>query len=207
MDADSLIGGSGRRRGFGRAAAVLPLILSAMLVIAGGCGDSGRGAETDPEKGSDAEILNEALGRELALLDAYTRGRSFLRWPQRAVGRQLRAQQQEYIDAVTKAIRGLGGDTEAEPEKLDLADVMDQAGLLALLYELESSALAFYIDAAPRLYTSAPRTLDASLAAGHAQHLVVLRQGLGMDGAASVPEGFDGGDVPLPDRDDPSGGG
>lgn len=205
MDADSLIGGSGRRRGFGRAAAVLALVLAAALLI--GCGDSGRGAETDPEKGSDAEILNESLARELTLLDAFTRGRPLLRGPQRAVGRALRAHEQEYIDAITKAIRGLGGDTEAEPEELDLTDVKDQADLLALLYELESSALAFYIDAAPRLYTSAPRTLDASLAAGHAQHLVVLRQSLGMDGAASIPEGFDGGEVPLPEGNDSSGGG
>jgi Ferritin-like domain len=207
VDGDSSIGGSGRRRGFGRAAAVLALILAATLVIASGCGNSGRGAETDPEKGSDAEILNEALARELTLFDAYTRGRPLLRGPQRAVGRFLRAHEQEYVDAVTKALRGLGGDAEAGPEELDLGEVEDEAGLLALLYELESAALAFYIDAAPRLYTSAPRTLDASLAAGHAQHLVVLRQGLGVDRAASVPEGFDGGEVPLPGGDDPSGGG
>jgi hypothetical protein len=207
VDADSLIGGSGRRRGFGRVAAVLALFLTATLVVAGGCGDSGRGAETDPEKGSDAEILNESLARELTLLDVYTRGRSFLRGPQRAVGRQLRAHEQEYVDALTKAIRGLGGDTEAESEALDLSEIDDQASLLALLYELESEALAFYVDAAPRVYTSAPRTLDASLAAGHAQHLVVLRQGLGVGAAGSVPEGFDGGEVPLPAAGDPSGGG
>lgn len=207
MDGDSSIGGSGRRRGFGRAAAVLALVLTATLALAGGCGDSGRGAETDPEKGADAEILNEGLARELTMLDAYTHGRALLRGRQRALGRQLRAHEQEYIDALTKAIRGLGGDTDAEPEELDLTKVDEEAGLLARLYELESAALAFYVDAAPRLYTSAPRTLDASLAAGHAQHLVVLRQGLGVDAAGSVPEGFDGGEVPLPDAGDPSGGG
>lgn len=207
MDGDSSIGGSGRRRGFGRAAAVLAAILTVVLVFTGGCGDSGRGAETDPEKGSDAEILNEALAYELTLFDAYTRGRPLLRGAQRGVGRQLRAQEQEYVDAVTKAIRGLGGDTEATPEELNLTEIEDEAGLLALLYELESSALAFYIDAAPRFYTSAPRTLDASLAAGHAQHLVVLRQGLGLGAVDSVPEGFDGGEVPLPAGDNPTGGG
>lgn len=206
MDGDSSIGGSGRRRGFGRAAAVLALVLAATLVVASGCGDSGRGAETDPEKGSDAEILNEALARELTLLDAYTRGRPFLR-TQREVGRQMRAHEHEYVDALTRAIRGLGGDTEAEPEELDFTKVKDEAGLPALIYELESAALAFYIEAAPRLYTSAPRTLDASLAAGHAQHLVVLRQGFGLGAAELAPEGFDGGEVPLPGDDNPSGGG
>jgi hypothetical protein len=204
---DSSVGGYGRRRGFGRAAAVLALTLTAVLIAASGCGDSGRGAETDPEKGSDAEILNEALARELTIVDAYTRGLTLLHGPQRAVGRQLRAQEQEYADALTRAIRGLGGDTEAEPEELDLAGVKDRASFLALAYELESAALAFYVDAAPRLYTAAPRTLDASLAAGHAQHLVVLRQGLGVSRAASVPEAFDGGEVPLPGGGGPDGGG
>jgi hypothetical protein len=194
-----------RRRGFGRAAASLALAL--LLFAASGCGDSGHGAETDPEKGSDAAILNDALARELTIFDAYTRGRAVLRGARRATGRQLRAHEQEYVDALTKAIRGLGGDTEAEPEELDLSRVKDQAAFLDLAYELESAALALYLDAAPRLYTSAPRTLDAALAAGHAQHLVVLRQGLGATPAAAVPEAFDGGEVPPPDNGGPGGGG
>ncbi len=201
MGPDSSAGDYGGRRGFGRAAAVFALLLTTFLAVAGGCGDSGHGAETDPEKGSDAAILNEALGRELTILDAYTHGLPLLRGAERAVGRNLRAQGQEYADALTKAIRGLGGDTAAEAEELDLAPVKDQAAFLALAYELESAALAFYVEVAPRLYTSAPRTLDTSLAAGHAQHLVVLRQGLGASAAASVPEGFDGGEVPAPNGD------
>jgi rubrerythrin len=202
---DSSAGGCGRRRGFGRAAAAFALALAA-IVVACGCGNSGHGAETDPEKGSDAEILNEALARELTMIDAYTRGRVLVRGPQRAVGRQLRASEQEYADALTKGIRGLGGDTEAEPEALDLTRVKGQTAFLSLAYELESAALASYIEAASRLYTAAPRTLAASLAAGHAQHLVVLRQGLGASRAASVPEAFDGGEIPPPGGG-PDGGG
>ncbi|MGC1853163.1 MAG: ferritin-like domain-containing protein, partial [Solirubrobacterales bacterium] len=176
-------------------------------ILACGCGDSGRGAETDPEKGSDAEILNAALGRELTMLDAYTRAQQVvLRADRRAVWRQLRAHTQEYANALTKAIRGLGGDTEAEPEELDLTRLKDRAAFLVRAYELESAALAAYVEAAPRLYTSAPRTLATSLAAGHAQHLVVLRQDLGASRAASVPEAFDGGEVPPPGGG-PEGGG
>jgi Ferritin-like domain len=199
---DSSAGGCGRRCGFGRAAY---LLLAAVLFAASGCGDSGHGAETDPEKGADAEILNEALARELTLLDTYTRGQQQLPAPERAVGRQLRAAEGEYVDALTKAIRGLGGDTEAEAEELDLGQAKGRAPFLELVYELESAALASYIEAAPRLYTAAPRTLDASLAAGHAQHLVVLRQALGATRAASLPEAFDGGEVPPPDGSDPDG--
>jgi Ferritin-like domain len=178
-----------------------------VIVSAVGCGKGGHGAETDPEKGSDVEALNAALVRELTTLDAYTRGRPLLEPPMRAVGRQLRAQEQEYVDALTKAIRGLGGDTEAEPEEVDFSGVEDQADFLTLAYELESASLAFYGEAAPRLFTGAPRTLDVSLAAGHAQHLVLLRQGLGVSPAASVPEAFGGGEVPPPGSADPKRGG
>lgn len=176
-----------------------------LLTVATGCGGSGRGAETDPEKGSDAAILNEALARELTLLEAYTAGNPLLRGSRRALGRQLRAQQQEYANALTKAIRGLGGDTEAAAEELDAGRLRDARDYLALAYELESAALAFYLEQAPRLYTSAPRTLDAALAAGHGQHLVVLRAALGAAPAASIPEAFDDGEVPPPAGDDPGG--
>jgi len=204
---DSSAGGYGRRRGFGRAASFLALALAAVALVAAGCGDSGHGAEIDPEKGSDAAILNEGLSRELTALDAYTHGNGLLRGPERVLGRQLRAQEQEYVDALTKAIRGLGGDVEAAAEELDFTQVKDQGAFLALAYELESAGLAFYEAVAPRLNTSAPRTLDTALAAGHAQHLVVLRQALGAGRAASVPEGFDGGEVPLPGGSGPDGGG
>jgi hypothetical protein len=207
VGADSSAGGFGGRRGFGRAAPHQALALVATLVAAGGCGKGGHGAETDPEKGSDAAILNGALARELTLLGAYTHGGDLLRGPQRAVGRRLRGQEQEYVDALTKGIRGLGGEAEAEAEELDLGGAKGRAGVLGLLYELESVALAAYVEAAPRLNTSAPRTLDVSLAAGHAQHLVALRQALGAGGVAAVPEAFDGGEVPPPPGDGPGGGG
>ncbi len=204
MGLDSSAGGYGRRRGFGRAAAVLALALAAILLL-GGCGKGGHGAETDPEKGSDAEFLNEALAREQAMADAYAAGRPLLRAPQRALGRVLLAQEQEYADALTKAIRGLGGEIEAEPEAPDLTGAKDQAGFLAIAYELESAALASYMGAAARLYESAPRTLDASLGAAHAQHLVLLRQALGASLSASIPEAFDGGEVPPPGGGSPGG--
>jgi hypothetical protein len=176
---ESSAGGRGGRRGFGRAAAALALLLAAFIVVAPGCGDSGHGAETDPEKGSDAAILNAALARELTLRDVYTEGRRLLSGREREVGRLLRAQQGEYVDALNKAIRGLGGDTEAEAEALPPDGLESEAALLALAGELEEGALDFYVDEAAHLYTPAPRTLDAWLAAGHGGHLAMLPAGRG----------------------------
>jgi ferritin-like protein len=177
VGADPIADGFGRRRGFVPPAAMFGLLLTAVSLAA--CGDRGHGAETDPEKGSDAEILNRALGCELTLLGLYTEGERLLRPAQRPLGRGLRAEQQEYVDAIVKAIRGLGGDSEAEAEEVDLGEVKGAGAFLALAAEAEEAAVEFYVDEAPHLYTPAPRTLDAWLAAGHGGHLGMLPGGEG----------------------------
>lgn len=185
---------SRRRRGIRRAVAVLAAV--ALATLATGCGDDGDPSES--EKAADVEILNAALAQELTAAGAYARGLPLLRGPFAAVGREFRAQAQEHVNAIVKAIRGLGGETEAEAGELDYSGVESQADFLTLVYGLENAALAAYLEAAPRLVTEAPRTLAASLAAGHAQHLVVLRQGLGATPAASASEAFEPGDLPPP---------
>jgi hypothetical protein len=175
------------------------VVLAALLAVAAvGCGKSGHGAETDPEKGSDAALLNQALVREMTLRTVYDRGLPLLPGRLQAVGQRLRAQEAEYADALTRAIRGVGGEIEAGAEAIAPSAVGSRAAFLDLAYELESAALAAYVDASPHLYTAAPRALDASLAAAHAQHLVVLRQALGASLSDSIPRAFDGGQVPPP---------
>lgn len=174
------------------------MLLAAALLAATGCGPSGEGAKTDPEKGSDAEHLNVALGQELELLDAYTQAMPVLKGQRRAVARRFRAHQQEYVDAITKALRGLGGEVEAAPAAVELAIDEARTDLLARLYRLEGGVLSYQLDAVPGLYTAAPRTLAASLAAGHAAHRVVLRRLLGLPTTELTPEAFDSGEEPLP---------
>jgi hypothetical protein len=184
--------------------AVLALLLIA--VLAAGCGKPGHGAETDSEKGSDAEILNTLLARELTAVDVYTQGMPSIRPGFAAAARRLRAQEQEYVSGISKAIRGLGGRATASASEIEPGELHNQRDVLTLAYELESAALAADIEASPRLFSEAPRTLAASLAAGHAQHLVILRQGLGVAPADAFPEAFDGGDVPPPGGAPPQGG-
>jgi Ferritin-like domain len=186
--------GRARRRGIRRAV----LLLSVVAAVASGCGPSGEGAKDNPEKGSDAALLNAALGDELALLDAYTGATPMLSGRHRAVARGFRAHQQEYVDAITKALRGLGGEVEAEPDEVELEAGLSDADLLAALYRREGEVLAASLDAVPLLYTSAPRTLAGSLAAGHAAHRVVLRRALGVATPDLAPEAFDSGEEPLP---------
>ncbi|MGB7587085.1 MAG: ferritin-like domain-containing protein [Solirubrobacterales bacterium] len=185
---------SGSCRGIFSAAA----LLSCVALLIAGCGARGHGAETDSDKASDAAILNGALARELTTGDLYGRAMPVLHGRLHAAGREFHAQEAEYVDAITKAIRGLGGEISAEREAVDLSHVRGEAQFLALLYEREGEALASYLGAAPHLFTTAPRALVTALAAGHAEHLVILRQALGAGLAASVPEAFDSGEIPPP---------
>jgi hypothetical protein len=170
-------GGCGGRRDARRAAALLALLLAALCLA--GCGGSGHGAETDPEKGSDAALLNAGLSRELTLLAVYTRGLALVDGPRHRLARRLRADEQEFVDALTKALRGLGGDTEAAVETRDPGRVVNRADLFALARGLEREAVDFYTGEAAHFNTAAPRTLDAWLAAGHGQHLGMLPGGGG----------------------------
>ena len=170
-----------------------------MTAALAGCGSGGGGdSTTSDEKAADAELLNEAIGQELTTVDAYDYGLPLLRADLNLVGRQLRAQAYEAVDALTKTMRGLGAKVEAEAAELDLTEVKTEADFLRAAYEMEMAALAFYTDAAVQLETSAPRRLAASLAASKAQHLVALRQSLGADLVDSFPEAFDSDQVPPP---------
>jgi hypothetical protein len=169
-----------------------------MAILASGCGRSANVDATDGEKAADVEILNVALGQELTTIEAYQRSLPLLRGKALVVGRQLRGQDQAHVDALTKAIRGLGGETDTEAGELEEPGPRDQSEALTLAYEEENAALAETLDAASHLQTSAPRALAPVLAASHAQHLVLLRQALGSGQAASVPGPYDSGEIPPP---------
>lgn len=185
---------SSQRRGLGRAAAFLIVL----AIGVSGCGHSGHGAATDSDKAADVEVLNTVLSQELTTVAAYEQALPRLRGGALAVAGQLRGQNQAHLDAITKAIRGVGGETEAEAGELETPGPKDREEALLLAYEEEKAALGEALDAVPHLNTPAPRTLAASLAASHAQHLIALRQLLGANLAASVPDAFETGDVPAP---------
>jgi hypothetical protein len=185
---------SSQRRGFGRVA----VFLVALAIVVAGCGKSGQGAATDSEKAADVEVLNGLLSRELTAVDAYGRVLALLRGPALAVAGQLSGQDQVHVDAITKAIRGVGGETDAEAAEFESPGPKSRGEALLLAYEEENASLGEALGAAPHLQTSAPRTLATALAASHAQHLVALRQLLGDSLSTSIPGAFEPGDVPPP---------
>lgn len=185
---------SRRRRGFGRAV----ILLGVLALLLAGCGRKGQGAATDSEKASDVEHLNTFLARELTALEAYGLALPLLRGQALVVGRQFRGQDQAHLDAITKAIRGVGGETDAEASDLEEARPKSAREALLLLYEEENAGLRQALDAVPHMLTPAPSTLAAALAGSHAQHVAVLRQLLGDGIAGSVPRPFENGEQPPP---------
>lgn len=197
------------RRGF--------FIAFVMLIVAvgplSGCGGGGDDTtnstgggeattETAPavsdEAASDIEVMNVALSQELTLVQVYRHSLRLLRGEDRAIARQFLAQEEEHINAITKTLRGLRGETEGEVEEVDYSDVRSAEDALLQLYEITNLQLMHYVDDVAHLETIAPRALVTTMAANEAQHLTILRQLLGTDRAGSVPEAFDDGEVPPP---------
>jgi rubrerythrin len=198
--------GNPRRRHAHRALAAL-LVVAALTAVAllAGCGDDGSdsggggGGDVAAEKAADAEILNVAISQELTLVEAFDLGLPLLRRAEaRELFRQFVAQEREHIDGFTKAMRGLGGEVDAEPEEIDLSEVKSERDYLLFAYDLIGLQLTHFLDDVTHLQTRAPQSFAAAIAASQAQHLVVLRQLLGAGLAESVPEAFDTGEVPPP---------
>jgi rubrerythrin len=186
----------------GRAAprALLPLAAAVAMALAfTACGGSGGTTTTAvPDKAGDAEILNTVLARELAAVRAYERTLPLLRGPALATAREFRAQEQEHVDAIVKALRGLGEPAAPVEEEIESEDLKTQADALEFLYEVESVSVAAGLRAISHLTSPWPRSLLGSIAANQAQHLVWLRRSLGADPAESIPEAFEDGTTPAP---------
>jgi rubrerythrin len=184
-----------------RALLVLATAALASLVLAS-CGGSSSGTTTGvPDKAADAEILDNVLAREQAAVRAYERVLPLLHGPVLASAREFRAHEQEHVDAVVKALRGLGEPARPEEEEIESEGLKRQADALGFLYEVESVSVAYDLRAISHLTAPWPRSLLGSVAANQAQHLVVLRRALGADLAESIPGAFEDGTSPPPSKE------
>jgi hypothetical protein len=189
------------RGGAARRVPLLALAISVALLAGCGGGDSGTAPAVD--KSADAEILNNVLTRELAAVRAYGRTLPLLHGRALASAREFRAQEQEHVDAVVKALRGLGEAAAPAEEEIESEDLKTQADALEFLYEVESVSIANDLRAISHLTAAWPRVLLGSIAANQAQHQVVLRQALEADIAESIPHAFEDGTEPLPSKEAP----
>jgi hypothetical protein len=175
-------------------AAACTLAAAALAACGGGAGTT----TAVPDKAADAETLNNVLGREMAAVRAYQRTLPLLHGPALAGAREFRASEQEHVDAIVKALRGLGEKATPADEEIESEGLKSAADALAFLYEVESVSVANDLRAISHLTAPWPRSLLGSIAANQAQHLVALRRALGATPAESIPEAFEDGTAPAP---------
>jgi predicted small lipoprotein YifL len=185
------------------AAARRALLLSLAALVAAlaltACGSGGGGGSTaDAEKAADAEILNEILSRQTAAVAAYDHSLRGLGGQALATARLFRAQEQEHVDAILKALRSLGEEAEPAAETIDADGLKTEAEYLTFLYELESATIDAELSAIARLTTSGNRALLAATVANQAQHLVLIRRLFGAKPLETVPVPFETGTTPGP---------
>jgi rubrerythrin len=186
------------RRDFFRLAGVTTVGGSAMLLAACGDDDDGDTAAKTTDSGGDEQdvaILNSALDLEHTAVAAYTAGAALLKGQVLAVGKQFLAQEQEHADALTQAIKQLGG----TPNKAKPADeyaqgfpmLKTQTDVLRFANDLENTAVAAYIGAIPKLSSPELRQSAAAIETNEAEHISVLLGALNdNDPAKQVPDAF-----------------
>lgn len=211
----------GRRGGSARAATAvgrcpwavvaITALVALMPAALAGCGGGSSTAATSaapvtdttttpsPEQSADAEPLDKVLGRQEAAIVAY--GELIPKLVPRLahMAAYFRAQEQEHVDAVLKAMRGLKIPAEPREEEIEVAALKTDRERLEFLYEVESATIDEELSAISSLEASWPRSLLASTVANQAQHLTLLRQALGAGPLASVPVPFENGTAAPPE--------
>jgi Ferritin-like domain len=187
-------------------AAVAVLLIAGILAGCGGGGSSttaapAAGAATpapSSEESADAAILNTVLGRQEAAGEAFAEVGPALPPSLAKLAAYFRAQEEEHVDSVLKALRGLKSAAEPVSEPIDTSGLKSDRERLLFLYEVESATIDEELSAVSNLESSGPRSLLASTVANQAQHLTLLRQALGSGPLASVPVPFENGTAEPP---------
>jgi hypothetical protein len=218
MAGNGIMRGGGARRG--RVLAGVAGTLAAAVLALGGCGGGSSGSArtaTAPaattggtatevstpisaaEQTADGALLNQVLSRQEAAIAAYAKVIPALSPRLARIASYFRAQEQEHVDAVLKAMRGLGSPAEPDPEPVEPGELKSDHERLEFLYETESATIDEELSAISKLEASWPRSLLASTVANQGEHLTLLRQALGAGPLASVPVPFENGTAPPPE--------
>jgi hypothetical protein len=178
------------------------LMVAALLA---GCGGGGSSTTTvteaastapAPAQSADGELLNKVLARQEGVVAAYKEVTPHLAPRLAHMASYFRAQEEEHVDAVVKALRGLKAPDESEPEEIVVGELKGDRERLAFLYELEGATIDEELSAISQFEASWPRSLLASTVANQAQHQTLLRRALGAGPLASVPVPFENGTAP-----------
>lgn len=184
------------------------LFRAAGLAAAGGsmafvaaCGDDdddAGGADRTDTTGTEGDValLNDVLRLEQAAIAAYGMAAAPLEGEALAAARRFREHEREHAAGLEEAIRELDGapvrPRTDEEYAQDFPELSSREGALRFAVDLESTAVAAYIDALPKLSTGELRQTAAAILSNEAEHIAVL---LGLLGEQQAPDAFVTGEV------------
>jgi hypothetical protein len=136
----------------------------------------------------DQSIVSAAIELEQIAAEAYQR----LQGPLGGVARLFRNHERQHEQALTLALRQMGGSPPSANVDARLANLPtgNRRGAARFVIELEQTAVRAYEDAARKLKDASLMKTTSSILGAEAQHLVVLRQIAGQD---PVPAAFERG--------------
>jgi hypothetical protein len=181
-----------------RCALLLGLVSLLVAAALGACGGGGS-SDSEVDQEADARVLNELLGRELAVVETYGQVLPNLTGADLRMAQQFRAQEQEHVDATTKTLRGIASEADPAEETIEVDELKTPLDNLELLYEMESATIDIELGALDELTIGWTRPLVASAIANQAQRLVLLRRALGAEGLEAIPFAFEDGELPAPE--------
>jgi rubrerythrin len=173
-----------RRAAFGGGAALL-------LASCGG-GDPPPTGGAQP--GSGAGLLGSLLALERAVIAAYSSSASVLRGDALRLSRAIRAQEEDHVQQLERAIRDLGGEPPAGRDAADYESqfprLRSEADALRFLEDLEERQLRGYLEALVELPELELRTMAAEIGADEGEQLAVVRV---LAGGPASPHPFETG--------------
>jgi bacterioferritin (cytochrome b1) len=168
------------RRAFLRAAGVTTLGGPAVLLAACGGGGATTTTPGPTSAQSDVDILNNALNVENTAIAIYATAMKKLTGANLGLAKQFFTQEMAHADALGKAVQKLGG-TPSLPQPSYAAAIghpRTDADMLTLAETIETTAIAAYLDALPKLSDPTLRQTVAAIMTSDAEHLSVLRTSL-----------------------------
>lgn len=189
---DSLLLDTARasRRQFIRQAGAATFSGVAISMMAG-CSLAAAKDTNDDAVQQDIRILNTAIGAEHEAVAAYQLGAEsgLLEPGVLEVAVQFQDHHKQHVDALSKAVRNLGGVGAMAKRRYDFPvdKLKKQSDVLQFAAGLERGAVSAYAGAIPLFENRDLSAAAASILADEAMHWAVLRSVLGLD---PVPEAF-----------------
>src|SRR6201992_4388860 len=162
-------------------ATVVLLVVAAVLA---GCGGGGSSTTTATEAASRraapppsaaAAAPNGGLARQEGAVAAYGEVIPHLSPRLARMASYFRAQEQEHVDAVVKALRGIQAPAGTGPEEIEVGEMKTDEERLVFLYELEGATIDEELSAISQFEAPWPRSLLASTVANQGQAQTALR--------------------------------